>query len=355
MSYNGSGVYTAPGSSFPAVTGTVIDSSKYNAVINDIATGLTTAITKDGQTTITANLPMATYRHTGVGDATALTDYASANQVVDNTLTYGGASAAGTDTYAITLPISPGAYVVGNRFQFLTDVANTGACTLNVNTLGAKSIKLANGSDPDSNCILASSIVDVQYDGTNFILLNPWLGGATETVTGQKTFNEDIIMQAGNGMDFSANTGAAGETSGVLDWYEEGTFTPDVMDSSFSAAESQTYTFRYGYYTRIGRIVFYQINIGMSSLGSLTTSDSVYIGSLPFTAVSITSTTAGYGIVSTASSLSGASGTAKTARVVTGQTYMQLYEWGGSTGFTTFSLGELTASGQLNVHGHYMV
>ena len=71
MAYNGSGVYSPPGASFPAVTGTVIDSTKYNAVVNDIATALTTAITKDGQTTITANLPMATYRHTGVSDGAA--------------------------------------------------------------------------------------------------------------------------------------------------------------------------------------------------------------------------------------------------------------------------------------------
>ena len=141
MPFNGSGVFSAPAASFPAVTGTVIDSAKYNAVVNDIATGLTTAITKDGQTTVTANLPMATYRHTGVSDATALTDYASANQVVDNTLAYGGASAAWTDTYSVSLAISPGAYAAGNRYQFIADVARTGACTINFNGLGAKSIK----------------------------------------------------------------------------------------------------------------------------------------------------------------------------------------------------------------------
>lgn len=184
MAYNGSGVYTPPASSFPAVTGTVIDSAKYNAVINDMSAALTGVITKDGQTTVTANLPMATYRHTGVSDGAALTDYTSVNQSVDGVLVYGGASAAGTDTYAVSLPISPGAYAAGNRYQFLADVANTGACTINFNGIGAKSIKMVDGSDPFTNAIQIG-MVDVEYDGTNFVLLNPFFDFLN--ITGQVT------------------------------------------------------------------------------------------------------------------------------------------------------------------------
>ena len=166
MAYNGSGVFTGLAASHPVVTATVIDSDKHNNLINDI------------------DLPMATYKHTGVGDAAALTDYASANQVVDNALTYGGASAAGTDTYAVSLTISPGAYVAGNRFQFLADVANTDGATLNINSLGAKAILLADGGALEDGHILANSIVDVIYDGTQFLLLNPWIGGNEITFEG---------------------------------------------------------------------------------------------------------------------------------------------------------------------------
>ena len=142
MSRNGSGVYSPPAASFPAVASTLIESAKYNDVINDLATALTGSLAADGQTTVTANLPMSTYHHTDVGNATALTNYASADQVVDNALLY-AASTAGSDTYAITLAISPGTYGAGQRFQFKADVDNTGACTLNINSLGAKSILLA--------------------------------------------------------------------------------------------------------------------------------------------------------------------------------------------------------------------
>lgn len=50
--------------------------------MDGMATGLSTCITKDGQTTVTANLPMGTYRHTGVSDAQSSTDYASYGQLL---------------------------------------------------------------------------------------------------------------------------------------------------------------------------------------------------------------------------------------------------------------------------------
>lgn len=74
--------------------------------LSGIATGLTTAITKDGQTTITANLPMAGFKHTGVGDAANRTDYASEGQVQDGKLNWvaaGGTADALTAAYTIPL------------------------------------------------------------------------------------------------------------------------------------------------------------------------------------------------------------------------------------------------------------
>jgi len=117
------------------------------------------------------------------GDATTLTDSASANQVADNALVYGGASAVGTDAYAVNLAIDPGAYTAGMRVQFKADVANTGACSLDLHSNGAKNIKLANGNDPHDGAIQASAIADLIYDGTNFILVNPFFTGGESLVT----------------------------------------------------------------------------------------------------------------------------------------------------------------------------
>jgi len=59
MSYNGSGTFQINTSGQPVVTGTAISSTVFNALTADLATGLSTAITKDGQTTTTARIPFA--------------------------------------------------------------------------------------------------------------------------------------------------------------------------------------------------------------------------------------------------------------------------------------------------------
>jgi hypothetical protein len=81
------------------------------------------------------------------------------------------ASSAGTDTYAITLDPVPAAYFTGMVVHFKADVFNTGACTLNVNTLGAKAIKKPNGADLATGDIRTNQFVPVIYDGTNFMLM----------------------------------------------------------------------------------------------------------------------------------------------------------------------------------------
>ena len=59
VSYNGSGTFQINTSGQPVVAGTVISSTAFNALTADLATGLSTAITKDGQTTATARIPFA--------------------------------------------------------------------------------------------------------------------------------------------------------------------------------------------------------------------------------------------------------------------------------------------------------
>jgi len=59
MSYNGSGTFQINTTGQPVVTGTVISSTAFNALTTDLATGLSTAITKDGQTATTARIPFA--------------------------------------------------------------------------------------------------------------------------------------------------------------------------------------------------------------------------------------------------------------------------------------------------------
>lgn len=80
MAFNGSGVFSLV-SGNPVVTGTVISSTWANNTLSDIANGLTDCITKDGQSTPTANIPMATFKITGLGNGTNPQDAVALSQL----------------------------------------------------------------------------------------------------------------------------------------------------------------------------------------------------------------------------------------------------------------------------------
>jgi hypothetical protein len=87
MSYNGSGTFLINTSGQPVVTGTPISSTVFNALTADLATGLSTAITKDGQTATTARIPFAQ----GIS-STLVTD--STSTTTGSIITAGGAGVA---------------------------------------------------------------------------------------------------------------------------------------------------------------------------------------------------------------------------------------------------------------------
>jgi len=171
MARNGAGTYTLPAGN-PVTTGTTISSSWANNTLNDIASGLTTSLAYDGQTAPVANLPMATYAHTGVGNATVRTMYAAAGQVQDGTFQY-LTSVAGTNTITATAPISMTALAAGQVFRFVAAATNTSGVTLNINSIGVKAITKNGTTALGAGDILINAIVEVIYDGTQFQLLNP--------------------------------------------------------------------------------------------------------------------------------------------------------------------------------------
>lgn len=75
MSFNGTnGTFNINSAGQPVVTGTVISSTAFNDLTADLATGLSTTITKDGQTTPTANIKLGGFKLTGVAAATTAGD-----------------------------------------------------------------------------------------------------------------------------------------------------------------------------------------------------------------------------------------------------------------------------------------
>ena len=112
MSFNGSGTFLINSAGQPVVTGTIISSTAFNALTADLATGLSTCLTKNGQTTPTANIPMGGFKLTGLGAATLSGD----------ALSFGGAAtvstltATGTSTLAAVNVSGLGSYTNTQTF-----------------------------------------------------------------------------------------------------------------------------------------------------------------------------------------------------------------------------------------------
>lgn len=102
------------------------------------------------------------------GDQILASEY---NEVIKTAGLY-TADAGASDTYAVTMNPSPGALAHGDVYRFRANTANTGAATLNVNSLGAKTIKKLGNEDLDTGDIKAGQMVEVQYDGTNFQVIS---------------------------------------------------------------------------------------------------------------------------------------------------------------------------------------
>lgn len=82
-----------------------------------------------------------------------------------------GCAAAGASatTYTCSYTVSP-TLITGHLYWFKADVANSGAATINFNSLGAKTVKKLNGNittDLVANDLVAGQWVALFYDGTN--------------------------------------------------------------------------------------------------------------------------------------------------------------------------------------------
>ena len=89
--------------------------------------------------------------------------------------------------------------------------------------------------------------------------------------------NGNLVLADGHGIDFSADGNTSGMTSEVLDDYETGTWTPDVVAGSGSDVWNYR---RAGRYTKIGNKVTASWSLGQYD-GNL--SGDVFISNLPFT------------------------------------------------------------------------
>lgn len=146
------------------------------------------------------------------------------NRALDGRAIY-CADAGTTDAYACNLSPAPTSYVTGAGYRFKANTANTGAATINFNSLGAKTIKKAAGgitTDLADNDIRAGQIVEVSYDGTNFQMqgtLGNAGGGGGGSPGGtnlQVQFNDGGAFGGDAGLTYDKTTDIVTSSGGVI-------------------------------------------------------------------------------------------------------------------------------------------
>ncbi len=144
------GVYALPAGN-PVVTATTIQSSWANTTLSDIGTALSSCVLKDGTQTITANIPMAGFKFTGLGAGSSAGNSLRYEQVFSTSAisplgpiaftTATGLTAAGTiqsDALEVTSQV--------NRFS--TVASGTGAKLLSTATAGIFQVIYNGGANP---------------------------------------------------------------------------------------------------------------------------------------------------------------------------------------------------------------
>lgn len=123
MPFNGSGTYVPASPQYPAIAGTVIYAADWNAVIADIASALSSCLTKDGQNSSTANQSMGGFKITLLGNGTADTDAVNFGQVFKNP--------------TFTMTSVSGGSITGTKFTIsvtILDISGSTAVSLPANT-----------------------------------------------------------------------------------------------------------------------------------------------------------------------------------------------------------------------------
>ena len=195
---------------------------------------------------------------TSVGNATSIASQTGTGTkfVVDNTPTLitpvlGVATATSINKMAITAPATSSTLAVADGKTFTV----------------SKSLTLT-GTDTTTMTFPTTTATIARTD-------------AAQTFTGAQTLGNDNLIQgtAAKGINFTANTAAAGMTSQLLNWYEEGTWTP-VFASAGGTITS--YTVNAAKYTRIGRQLALSFDVTITNNG--TGAVAINVTGLPFAA-----------------------------------------------------------------------
>ncbi len=186
MSRDSNGTYNLP-SGNPVLPGTVIESDWANTTMSDIAGALTGSIAANGVTEPTANLPMGGFHHTGVSAATARNQYLTLGVAQDGLAGRVTLSSGSGDNLVGTMTGTPPAYSDGMIVSWIQPANNTGAVTLQVGALPARSVFDSAGVALTADALIANTVYIAYYSSDRFVLI------AATAIEGSEAVNASAI------------------------------------------------------------------------------------------------------------------------------------------------------------------
>ncbi len=137
--------------------------------------------------------------HVGNGSTLGGVIMPNRTDVQNNTMTYAVTGGSG-NAYTLTLAPALSAYTAGQVFLFKADRNNTGSATLNVNGLGAKTLKKITGgalADLAADDIINGGTYTGFYDGTYVQVINIASGGAVSISQGDINTSTGSVSTSG--------------------------------------------------------------------------------------------------------------------------------------------------------------
>lgn len=218
MAWNGSGSFQRTNGSFSGANVWEDDAnaaydivdSRHDTHDQDLAQGINNCLTKDGQNSPTANLPMAGFKHTSVADGSARNQYATVAQLQDQGVQ--ALSSVGGTANAITASMNPviNSYVTGARYSFKAISNSSSTVTLKIDSAPAVAVQYNNAALLGGE-IAANQYHTVVYDGSVFQLLTPAMSASNGTVPASvgQVQNGDYIWLGTTGGTAAAQTATA--------------------------------------------------------------------------------------------------------------------------------------------------
>lgn len=163
--------------------------------------------------------------------------------------------------------------ITDNVKATLDSVGNFGLGQTTFGTSAAKVLAIGSGTAPSTSPADAVQVYSVDTAAGDARLNVKSETGSTVTIGNGQVTAEGHVFPATQVASAGANT---------LDDYEEGTFTPSITFAT-PGNLSVTYTTQLGTYTKIGRVVYYNVFIVTSAFTHTSASGNFQVTGLPFT------------------------------------------------------------------------